>query len=142
MKEYRQSIVQFLRFAFVGGINTLIDLGVLNILMVIFGNVTSGRYIVFKTISFLCAVVNSFFMNKYFTFKEKDKATAKETYRFAIVTVIGFLINVGIPSGLFTLLNGNVALKESLLANICALIGVIISMLFNFVGYKFFVFKK
>jgi putative flippase GtrA len=40
------------------------------------------------------------------------------------------------------LLNGNVALKESLLANICALIGVIISMLFNFVGYKFFVFKK
>jgi putative flippase GtrA len=142
MKNYRQGITQFIRFAFVGGINTLIDLGVLNILIALFGNVTSGRYLVFKTISFLCAVVNSFFMNKLFTFKEKDMVTKKETYRFAVVTVIGFLINVGIPFGLFTLLHGRVPISDSVLANVCALIGVVISTLFNFVGYKFFVFKK
>jgi putative flippase GtrA len=142
MKNYRQGIIQFIRFAFVGGINTLIDLGVLNILIALFGNVTSGRYIVFKTVSFLCAVTNSFFMNKHFTFREKNVVTKKETYRFGIVTVIGFLINVGIPSGLFSLLHTGVAISDSALANICALVGVILSMLFNFVGYKFFVFKK
>jgi len=131
MKVSKGSLTQFLRFALVGGINTLIDLGVLNLLIVIVAH-PDTNYSLYKAISFLCATVNSFFLNKYFTFADTEKTNGKKAGVFVVVTLISFAVNVAVPTIVYGILR-----NASLSAPLAAL-----STLCNFVGYKYFVFKK
>jgi len=68
----RSKIYQFIRFVFVGGINTVLDLAVLNLLVYVFAVTNPFIFSVCKGISFIVAVTNSYFMNKYFTFAKKE----------------------------------------------------------------------
>ncbi len=132
---------QFLRFALVGAANTLMDLGVLNLLIFIFGVPTSATYPFYKLVSFLCALIQSFFLNVHFTFKPEEKHWSVYWKRFLGVSIAGLLINVLVPAGLMILLSRMTTWDARLLANLAALVGVGLSTLFNFFGYKIFVFK-
>lgn len=64
-------VSQVVRFAIVGLMNTGVDLAVLNALIAISHRGGSGfMYSIFKAISFLVAVVNSYFMNTRWTFRQ------------------------------------------------------------------------
>ena len=133
---------QAAKFILVGILNTFVDLGVLNILMLVTSISTGAFYSVFKGISFVVAVINSYFWNKFWTFK-KAAATAnpqKEFVQFLVVSVIGFGINVGVAS-LVVSLGGSLGMSAKLLANAGGLVATLCSMGWNFVGYKFIVFK-
>lgn len=132
---------QMVRFGLVGGVNTSIDLLVLNILLYINPFPTSLSYVFYKTIAFLCALCNSFFMNRRFTFQQKKSISKKEIARFALVSILGFVASVGIPSVLFILLRIHTELSAVLVANIGACVGIGASLLLNFIGYKYVVFK-
>ena len=120
--------LQFAKFGAVGAFNTFLDWGVLNILMLITGLVAGPAYSLFKGISFIIAAISAYFWNKHWTFDSKKKADSKEVLRFITVTVIGGIINISIST------------KQ--LANIGAALATIISLIWNFIGYKIFVFKK
>lgn len=64
-------IYQFAKFILIGSINTVIDLGVLNILMFISKTYSGINFPVFKMISFLAAGTNSYFLNRFWTFQKK-----------------------------------------------------------------------
>lgn len=44
-------------------------------------------------LGFLFGVVNNYFLNKYFTFQNKDSHLASQFFSFLIISVIGFLLN-------------------------------------------------
>src|SRR5690348_7077115 len=59
---------QVVRFAVVGAINTAVDLLVLNVLILITHTGQRGAsFALFKTVAFVCAVVNSYVMNRSWT---------------------------------------------------------------------------
>ena len=63
-------VPQMARFAVVGVINTAVDLAVLNTLIAISHRGRSGLlYSLFKAISFLVAVLNSYWLNSRWTFR-------------------------------------------------------------------------
>ena len=65
--------LQFGKFIAVGQSNAAIDIGVLN-LLILFTDIDSGiHFSVFKGISFVFAVVNSFLWNKFWSFGSKEK---------------------------------------------------------------------
>ena len=97
-------------------------------------------YVIFKSISFIAAVSNSYVWNKYWTFESKSSET-KEIVQFFAVSVIGFLINVGIASSIANFVSV-VGVSDKLMANFGALSGTIAGLMWNFLGYKFIVFKK
>jgi len=139
------TLYQLVKFGETGGLNTFVDLGFFNLLILITG-VSTGLVVsvVFKGLSFLAAVTNSYFWNKHWVFETKNKKAAdrEEMVKFFAVSITGFIINVT-SSAIFIYILGNVfSFNDKLTANMGAAIAFIITMMFNFLGYKLFVFAR
>ena len=141
-------IGQFVRFGLIGGMNTGVDLIILNILMFSTGLFEGAAYSAFKTISFAAAATFSYFMNKKWAFKDdsKEKEVRKFSQFFA-VSIIGAIINVSVASLVVTFLKPALGvnflfLNDGLWGSVGALFGTAFGLIWNFLGYKFIVFKK
>jgi putative flippase GtrA len=133
---------QFGKFAAVGTLNTLIDLGVLNFLILLTDISVGSTYSGFKAISFLIATTNSYLWNKFWTFQSPTPVTGKEYVKFLGLTLIATAINVSIASLIVNVIGAPDGVNLKLWANIGALIGVFVSFILNFLNYRFIVFKN
>lgn len=136
-------IAQFGKFFVVGILNTGIDFLVFNILMRLTGIYKGPYIVVFSTIAFCVAVTNSYLLNKYWTFK--DKADSNNTGQFAKfmgVSIIGLILNNSIIYTITTLVSPVFGVTPVLWANIAKITAVCVVLVWNFMGYKLFVFKK
>lgn len=133
---------QFGKFAAVGTLNTLLDIGVLNLLMLLTEIAQGAYYSGFKAVSFLVATTNSYFWNKLWTFQSKSPVTVSEYIRFALFTLVGALINVSVASLVVNLIGAPSGFDPKLWANVGAIIAVAVSFLWNFLSYRNIVFKK
>lgn len=136
--KWRAFIFQIGKFFLVGSLNTFLDLGILNLLIFLTGIAQGIGFSVFKGLAVLIAITNSFFWNKLWTFQ----AQKGSFLQFFIITIIGFFLNVGLASFMVNVVGpvGNINLI--LWANISALSAVVVTLIWNFLGYKFIVFKK
>ena len=131
------------KFVTVGISNTLIDWGVLNLQILLTGITAGLFYPVFKGVSFLIAIINSFLWNKFWTFKKGEtEKTGAEFLQFLIVSGIGLGINVGIASLAVNIIGPQAGISPKIWATVGALVATMFSMVWNFLGYKFIVFKK
>lgn len=157
-----KSFLQFSKFFVVGILNTGLDFAILNFLMRM-TNIYEGQSIVyFNTISFSIAVINSYLLNKYWTFSaqdavpvsgmgpasgwgEKNKNSSKistEFIKFFSVSAVGWGLNTGIVYSVTTLISPIFGLGPALWANAAKLLATGAVLAWNFAGYKLFVFKK
>lgn len=136
-------IKQFIKFFVVGTINTAIDFLVLNLEMGLTGITSGPSMFLLNSISFSVATTNSFFMNKKWTFEDKgDQKEGVKFSQFLIVSVIGITINGGVVYAITSFVNPLFGMSPQLWANIAKLFATAISLVWNFLGYKFIVFKK
>lgn len=134
---------QLAKFGAVGAANFAVDFGVVNLLIYLTGLADGWYFTVFKATSFIVAVTNSFFWNKMWTFRKKEKKEAgKQFMQFILVSLIGLLINAGVASLIVNIIGplGDIGVKTW--ANIATAIASIVVLTWNFLGYKFIVFKK
>lgn len=135
-------LYQFAKFAAVGVLNTMVDLGAFNVLYLFNGSYPAGvTFSIFKGISFLCATTNSFFWNKFWTFGSRETVNTGETIKFYSVAMVGGFINIGIATFVFQHPAASVSPNTwgSLVSPIS---GILTAFLWDFLGYKYFVFKK
>jgi putative flippase GtrA len=139
----RPVVFQFGKFITIGLSNTAIDFGILN-LLIFLTNIERGYlYSIFKAISFMVAVTNSYLWNKFWTFKtHENKETRKEFFQFVAISGVGFGINVVVASFVVNVIGPVGEISPRLWANIGAFAAIVISVFWNFLGYKFIVFKK
>ena len=144
LSKRNKSFLQIGKFALVGGVNFLLDLGVLNLFIFLTSIASGPFYSVFKGASFIVAVINSYLLNKFWTFSDQkqNKKVAKEFLSFVVVSLIGLFINNFIASFLVNYVGPQAGISENLWASIGAVIASFVGMFWNFVGYKFIVFKK
>jgi putative flippase GtrA len=140
-------IGQFLRFGLIGGMNTGVDLVILNLLMLSTGVYEGQPYSIFKAISFCCAAIFSYFMNKNWAFRDKSKEKSISKFsQFFAVSIIGAVINVTIASLVVNYIkpmtNFDGIISDPIWGTIGALCGTAIGLIWNFMGYKLIVFKK
>jgi putative flippase GtrA len=134
---------QFGKFVAVGFTNTAVDFGVLNFFIASSGMTSGIMYSVFKTYSFIIALLHSYIWNKFWVFEAgKNHNDRQEFFNFIVITMGSLLINVVTASFVVNILGPRFGYDEKTWANIGAVFGSALGLLFNFIGFKMFVFKK
>lgn len=133
---------QFIKFGTVGVSSSFIDLGILNVLIFLSGIASGAWFPIFKGTSFVIALINSYFWNRNWTFKSQDNANVMEFGKFFTISAVGFGINVSIASFIVNFLDPFGGMSPQLWANVGAISATSISLIWNFLCYKFVVFRK
>lgn len=134
----------FARYVMVGFLNSGVDFAVFNLLMHITGIVRGPTVSSFKTVSFIVAVTNSYFWNKYWAFEAGSTKTDKgqEFVKFFAVNIVGALLNVGITTAIIFTVPPQLGFSQVVWNNIAAVIATAIALIWNFIGFRLIVFKK
>jgi putative flippase GtrA len=135
-------IVEVRRFGVVGLVNTALDLAVLNGLIFLTHMGRNGIWFsIFKTISFLVAVLNSYFINHSWTFgRSGGERSVSQAGQFLAVSLLGAVINVSSASYVDNFI-APIHGIERYWPSIAALAGTASALIFNFLGYKHIVFS-
>lgn len=136
-------VFQLAKFLLVGVLATIFDLGSLSIFMAASG-ISSGLYYdIFKGASFIIATIGKYIPDKFWAFKKSETTEIKKEFsQFFIVTLIGLGINVFIANLVVNQFGSAFGLPPKLLGNLGGIAAVLVTFAWNFVGYKFIVFKK
>ena len=127
----------------VGILNTFLYLGLLNLLMWHFQIFKGWHWNALNAAAFSIGAVNSYFWNKYWAFEKKEtRPGAGEFGRLYVITGIGFFLNLGITYSLVNIVGPQFEFTAKIWNNLAAGIAVFIVFAWNFIGYKFVVFKK
>lgn len=121
-------MIKIIKFCIVGGINTLITLFLFYTLNKILG----VNYIFSTVIGYLIGMVNSYVLNKKWTFHDDDKRVVFQFAKFALINSISLGINLFIMYIFVDKLH-----MDSMLSQICA---TGFSTISNFIGNKLVVF--
>ncbi len=133
------SLAQFARFGLVGGLNTLIDLLILNGLLWLVPTRSTGLLLIFNSIAYSVGAINSFLLNKYWTFRVAGRAQPQEVGRFALTTLAGIACNTLILWVMSSLLHP-VLLSAVLWANASKLVAIGGTVLISYLGMRLWVF--
>jgi putative flippase GtrA len=127
--------VKLLKFLLVGGINTVVGLG---IELFMYNVLLCGVWVSSAT-NYVLTSILSFFLNKYFTFRSQERSW-REVLRFALNIAVCYLLAHGIAVPLMDwLLRGA---DETLRGNVTLLTGMCLFTGLNYLGQRFFAFAE
>ena len=93
---WRHTVWQFLRYCVVGSINTLIDVLILNLLLWCFPTGHVLTLLAYNSLAYTGGAGSSFFLNKYWTFRQKQSITWREMRRFVLVLILEIVYSNGL----------------------------------------------
>ncbi|WP_354005989.1 GtrA family protein [Paenibacillus vini] len=86
--QYRESIQQFIKYGLVGISNVAVSLACFYLVMSVF----DLHYLLANIFAFLCGLLNSYLLNKYWVFRP-GKTNKSSSFKFILVNVVNFGIN-------------------------------------------------
>lgn len=141
LKETSELKKQLIKFTFIGGLAVLTDLLFYFVFLSllpekIFNFISNEAFA--KSLSFLCGTLVTYNLNKFWTWKERNKSSSRY-FKFLFLYALSLLINVGLNSAFLHLFGLYEISFKYFFAFICA---SALSAAFNFVGQKIWVFRK
>lgn len=138
-KIKRINLSRIIKFSIVGMSSTSIDFAILNILSILTG-VNRGAYAaLFSVISFLIANVNSYYMNKNWTFK--GRGTNAKYRKYLRLSVMGVGANLALVYLLTEFADQNL-FSGIVWLNISKLTATVLTAFMNYYNYKNRVFTN
>lgn len=123
-----------LRFLLVGVVNTLVGAGIMFLLY----NLAGCSYWLSSAANYVVGGVVSYFLNKYYTFKNTERSW-RQVLRFALNVAVCWLLAYGIAKPLaLRLLAG---FDEKLQTNAAMMAGLCLYTALNYFGQRFFAFR-
>lgn len=136
-------VFQLAKFLLAGALFAVFDLIILNSLMAYFGITEGIQYSVFVVVSFVIVTTVKYIANKFWTFEKAERERVKTEFTgFFIITLISGGIQVTIASFLVNFIGAQFGISPLIWANIGKILGIVVASAWNFLGYKFIVFKK
>lgn len=145
MKDFLKKFfdVKFWKFLLVGILNTVVGMG----LQFLFFNLFGWDEWVSSIIGYVLGSILSYFLNKYFTFKNKETGW-KPIFRFAlnIAVCYGLAYGIAIPLVKWFCLANSITMfgwtVEVFAGNASMLAGSCLFVAFNYIGQRFFAFRE
>lgn len=126
---------KLLRFLIVGVVNTLVGTAIM------FGlyNLLHCSYWVSSAANYILTSFLSFFLNKYFTFKNKEQSLS-QVLRFVINIAVCYGVAYGVAKPLCRalLLSASMTVRD----NVSMLVGMLLFTGLNYLGQRFFAFNN
>jgi putative flippase GtrA len=140
-KLWIQSFWQLIRFGIVGGLNTAIDVLLLNVFLWIYPTKSTLLVLLFNSIAYVLGAVNSFLLNKYWTFKNYKRPTLSEITRFSLTTAIGVACS-DVILWCANLLLAHWIADTALLTNLSKLLAIMGTVGISYLGMRLWVFVQ
>ena len=123
------------RFLLVGIINTLVGCGTMFLLY----NLAGCSYWFSSAANYVVGSVVSFFLNKYYTFRNHEKSW-RQAVRFGCNVAVCYLIAYGVakPVALYLLAGQTINIQE----NAAMVVGMGLYTVLNYFGQRFFAFRS
>ena len=133
----------FLRFLIVGVINTAVGTAVMIGLYNLAGLHARGKvgYWLSTIGNYTVGSVVSFFLNKHFTFKNKEKGKAV-VIRFVVNIAVCMTLAYGIAQKAVEAALADTLLSQQMQGNVSMLVGMVLFVLLNYFGQRFFAFRN
>lgn len=124
-----------IKFILVGLVNTIVGTGT----MFLFYNIFHTGYWIASASNYIIGSIVSYLLNKYFTFRSKEKS-GKSIIKFVANITVCYLIAYGVAKPCVSMILGGFskAIKE----NIAMLFGMCLFVVLNYFGQRFWVFKE
>ncbi|MBI3631380.1 MAG: GtrA family protein [Candidatus Staskawiczbacteria bacterium] len=130
-------IFQAAKYFLVGVLATIVDLKLFELLIWGISPVIS------KGISFLISTSIKYWGNKHWTFEKPEKdGIKKEIFQFISVTVVGLGLDVGSFYYFTKIMGPQFSAPENIWIKLSVIFAALVAAIWNFLGYKFLVFKK
>lgn len=127
--------ITLFKFLIVGVLNTLVGCGTMFLLY----NLAHCSYWVSSAANYIVGGIVSFFLNKYFTFENKQWEWA-QVWKFALNVTVCYLLGYGMAKPLvMRLLKGQAVRVQE---NVAMLVGMCLYTGLNYLGQRFFAFKR
>jgi putative flippase GtrA len=110
--------LRFIKYGLVGVLNTLIGYG--SFLLFIY--LLEIHYTTAVILSYLLGTINSFLLNRYWTFRSNG-AVIRQFSRFVTITVLSVVLNILLLLVLIDLLNIEAAIAQAMSIAIIAVVG-------------------
>ncbi|SFB28999.1 Putative flippase GtrA (transmembrane translocase of bactoprenol-linked glucose) [Lentibacillus halodurans] len=139
-RKPKRGPLQFLQFGVIGFANAGIDIGTLNLLLILFHTDDRILLLLYNTIAYTLAVANSYYWNASITFKR----SAQGSNRQRILFIAQGLISLGVSNLVFLGVNewlDYIAVPNWMRYNIAKGLAMLLSFLASFFMVKYFVFK-
>jgi putative flippase GtrA len=125
----KQELGQLLRFSVVGGLNTALHFAIFVVLFRVFG----VPMLLSSGIGYCTGVVNSYFMNRIWTFKTRSAPNRAEFLRFSLVNAAALALNLTVLKAC----SGGLGL----LPEVAQAVAIVVSLATNFLGNKFWAMR-
>ncbi len=121
---------QFILFSAIGVLNTLIHYGVFFVLL----NGLRIHYLVSSTTGYCCGLINSYLLNRRYTFNMSHRLNAPEFAKFVIVNIVALSVNLIMMKVLVDV--------WGIRPEVSQLLAILGSLAANFIGNKLWTFKE
>lgn len=135
--ELAKKHAEKIRFALIGGINTAIDFVILFIFVGL-----GVPTLISNILSTSSALTFSFFANKKFTFKATNKITRSQVLQFLGITLVGLWVIQPVIIFVVKFLMSGLSLNAFVVLFVGKLVATVATLIWNYLLYKNFVFKK
>lgn len=138
--QKRKAPIQPLQFTLIGISNAAVDIGSLNLLLLLSPTSHSGTLALFNTIAYCLAISNSYFWNSRITFRHSAKGSRQQQFLFVLQGLFSLLINNGVFLA-FNLLFQFMEISSWISLNLSKALAMFASFAASFFMIKYFVFR-
>jgi putative flippase GtrA len=134
-ERWQKFLKEALKFGAVGGVNTVVNYALFNVLVL---TVLADGQLKATVIATIVATTSSYFMNRHWTFRDRSKSAMRREYSlFFLFNAAGLVIELGV----LAIAKYGLDIHGLLALNLVKTVGLVLGMTFRFWSYRTFVFR-
>ena len=141
--KLKKGSIRFSKFTVVGSLNAVVDIGTLNLFLVLASTRDPSVLALYNGVALLLANVNSYIWNTRWTFRSRAK---RSDFRQRSLFALQVLINMVISNGLFWIMIRPVLIHTEvpayLAGNVAKIISVVVASTMGFFFMRYVVFSR